>query len=91
MKYKIEEHEKQLDINVEDAGDKKEKLLQAFQQCQQGRCSCPTDEYKKLASLEIEDNENGLKLHIKSKPGTKIDATEINQCMEHTNTKIENE
>lgn len=89
MKYKIEESKDRLDISVNDTDNKKEKLLEAFQECQQGRCSCPTEEYKKLDSLEIEENEEGIKLHLKSKPGTKMNPSEIQKCMEYTTKKVE--
>lgn len=62
--------------------DKKEKLLQAFQECQEGRCSCPTEEYKKLESLEIKHNDESIELHLKSKHGTKINKAEINKCLD---------
>lgn len=91
MKYKIEENKNSLDISVDDMNDKKEELLEAFQECQQGRCSCPTAEYKKLDSLEIDSNEKGIQLHLKSKDGTKIDKGEINKCLEHTAKKIDKE
>ena len=91
MKYKIVENKSQLDICVNDVDDKKDKLLEAFQDCQQGRCSCPTEEYKKLDSLEIEDNEQGIQLHLKSKDGLKIDKDKINKCLEYTAKRINKE
>lgn len=91
MKYKIDENENGLDISVADVKDKKEKLLQAFKECQEGRCSCPTEEYKKLDSLEIDHNDEGIQLSLKSKPGEKIDKTEINRCLEYTAKRVEKE
>ena len=72
MKYNIEQKEYNLDINIDDMSGNRDKLLEAFQECQQGRCSCPTEEYKKLDSLEIEYNEEGIQLHLKSKDGVKL-------------------
>jgi hypothetical protein len=88
MKYSIDENKNGLDIKVDVAKDKKEKLLQAFQECQEGRCSCPTEEYKKLDSLEIDNNDEGIQLHLKSKQGMKIDKEEINRCLEYTTERI---
>ena len=89
MKYSIEENENNLDISVDDVKDKKEKLLQAFQECQQGRCSCPTEEYKKLESLDIKQSEQGMQLHLKAKDGTILDKAEINRCLEYTTKRVE--
>ncbi len=89
MKYKIDINEFGIDIHINDVKEKKEQLLEAFQDCQQGKCSCPTDEYKKLDSLEIDDNDQQISLHLKSKIGSNIDIDieEIKKCMAYTTTK----
>ena len=88
MKYRIDEKENGLDISIDDIEGKKEKLLNAFQECQEGRCSCPTEEYKKLDSLEIENNDEGIQLHLKIKDGVKINKDEINKCLQFTKERI---
>ena len=65
MKYKIESTENEVSIEVSETRGKQEKLLEAFQECQEGRCTCPTQEYSKLDSLEIETNEDIIKLKLK--------------------------
>lgn len=88
MKYKIDEKENGLDICFDDVKDIKEKLLKVFRACQEGLCPCPTEENKKLESLEIEHNEESIRLRLKSKHGTKINKTEINRCLEYTLGKL---
>jgi hypothetical protein len=46
MKYKIDQNETGIDISVTDASNDRQKLMEAFRECQEGRCSCPTEEYK---------------------------------------------
>ena len=88
MKYRINETDNGLDISVNDINDKKDKLLEAFQECQEGSCSCPTEEYKKLDSLEIEHSNGNIELHLKSKEGLTIDKAEINECLEYTKKRV---
>ena len=88
MKYDIKENGDGLEIEVSDVTDKKEQLLQSFQQCSEGKCSCRTDEYKKLESLEIEQSVDGVKLKLKSKNGEKFDISEINKCLIQTEKNI---
>ncbi len=88
MKYKIDEKENGIGISVTDVKGRKDELLEAFRECQEGRCSCPTDEYKKLDSLEIEQNEEGIRLHLKSRRGEKIDKSEIEKCLDHTGERV---
>lgn len=90
MKYKIDEKETGIDISVTDAMNDKQKLLDAFRECQEGRCSCPTNEYKKLASLEVAHDETGIKLRLKSKEGEVIDKSEIERCMAYTSERVKN-
>jgi hypothetical protein len=84
MKYNIDENEAGIAIRIDDVKGKKDKLLQAFKECQEGRCSCPTEEYKKLDSLKIEHGDETIELHLTAKQGTKIDKAEINKCLDYT-------
>ncbi|MDC1287900.1 hypothetical protein N8198_08435 [Gammaproteobacteria bacterium] len=88
MKYKVESTENEVRIEVSGTRGKQKKLLEAFQECQEGRCTCPTREYSKLDSLEIETGEDTIKLKLKSKPDVKFDDSEISKCLEHTKRKV---
>ena len=87
MKYRIEPKPEELDIEVTELEGKRERLLEAFQECQEGRCSCPTDEYEKLDSMEIEQEEDKIVLRLKSKPHTTFDQAEIDKCLQHVKNK----
>ncbi len=91
MKYKVEPNENEVNIEVTETNGKQEKLLEAFQECQEGRCNCPTQEYSKLDCLEIDNDEDTIRLKLKSKPGEKLDEMEISKCLEHTKGKVMNE
>ncbi|MEJ2361761.1 MAG: hypothetical protein P8Z75_10090 [Gammaproteobacteria bacterium] len=88
MKYRIESNESGLDIKISEANDK-QKLMQAFQECQEGRCSCPTQEYTKLGSLEIENDENLIYLKLRAKSNEQFDEAEISKCLEYTRGQVE--
>jgi len=88
MKYTVNEHDNGIDISVEDVKREKSGLLEAFQECQEGRCSCPTEEYKKLESLEIEDDGRNVLLHLKSKHGSKINKSDIEKCLDYTSQNV---
>lgn len=88
MKYKIESADNEVNIEVTETKGKQEKLLQAFQECQEGRCTCPTQEYSKLDSLEIEGDEDTIRLKLKSKSNVKFDESEIGKCLEYTKGKV---
>ena len=89
MKYKMSETEKGLNIIIEVSNDNNAKLLTELNNCQQGKCSCPTEEYKKLESLTIENYENKISLILKPKADQILDINEINKCLNYTSNKIE--
>jgi len=91
MKYKIESTENEVNVEVTETKGRQKKLLQAFQECQEGRCTCPTQEYSKLDSLEITSDEDTIKLKLKSKSDVKIDESEIGKCLEYTKGKVMDE
>ena len=91
MKYKVEEKDNGINIEVSESSGKQDKLLESFQECQEGRCTCPTQEYSKLESLEIEKDEDTIRLRLKSKPGSEFDKAAINKCLEYTKNRITSE
>ena len=88
MQYKIDENCNGIDISVSDAHNDKQKLLEAFRECQEGRCSCPTEEYRKLASLEVAQEGEEIQLRLKSKDGEVIDKSEIEKCLGYTAEQV---
>ena len=88
MKYEIESNTEGIAIEVSEIEGKGKRLLKAFQECQEGRCSCPTDEYSKLDSLKIEQSEGKLSLQLKAKKGQKFNTTDIEKCLDHTDKQV---
>ena len=88
MKYKVESNDNEVNIEVSETKGKQKKLLEAFQECQEGRCTCPTQEDSKLDSLEIVNDEDTIRLKLKSKPDERFDETEIGKCLEYTKGKV---
>jgi hypothetical protein len=88
MKYQITKKPDDLEIEVVGIEGKEKQLLEAFKKCQEGRCSCPTQEYQKLGSLQVEQADGKISLGLKSKEGTKFDQVEIEKCLEHTKEKV---
>ena len=88
MKSKIDSNKQGVDINITDVQGHKQELLESFQACQEGKCSCPTREYTKVESIDIENSEDSIQLKIKAKIGKTIDRSEIEKCLQHTAKKI---
>ncbi len=88
MKYQISKKPDGLEVKVAGIEGKEEQLLAAFKECQEGRCSCPTQEYQKLGSLLVEQTAGKISLRLKSKEGTQFNQGEIERCLEHTQAQI---
>ena len=63
-------------------------LLKNFQLFQQGKCDCPSDEYKKLEDLDIKSSENEMVLKLKSKTNQTFDKNEVEKCVDYVVEKI---
>jgi len=88
MKYKIESSQNKLNILIKSKADEQETLLSNFELCQKGKCSCPTDEYKKLQSFNISALDDELMLNLEAKPNQVFDIHEIKKCLDFTSSKL---
>ncbi|OOZ36552.1 hypothetical protein [Solemya velesiana gill symbiont] len=88
MKYKITDQADRIDIDLTECEEEKEQLLEALQACREGRCSCPTQEYEKVDTLDIDVSKNEIHLEIKAKKGESIDKDEIEKCLEYTRDSV---
>lgn len=88
MEARIGSTDNGIQIDVTDLNGKKEQLLEAFQECSEGRCTCPTQEYQKVRSLAVVDSDDTIQISIKAKEGKEIDAAEIEKCLEYTKQQI---
>jgi hypothetical protein len=87
-RYRVHEAKSTVLIEVTDVGEAKERLLEAFGECQNGQCSCPTNEYDKLESLKVESGEDVIRMRLEPKPGEKFDASQIAACLDYTTAAI---
>ncbi len=88
MEAKIKSTETGIQIDVTDLEGKKDQLLEAFQECSEGRCTCPTQEYEKVEALEVIDSGDAIELSIKAKEDQQIDTAEIEKCLEYTKKRV---
>lgn len=88
-RYAIDQSADGLTIELVETGSSSEQLLAAFQECQEGRCDCPTDEYQKVSSLTVasEGATGAITVRLVPKPGQRFDESEIDACLQHTVAK----
>lgn len=77
-----------ISIHVAGTAGSEAQLLAAFQECQAGRCTCPTQEYEKLAALEIVQSGDTIDLKLVARDGAQFDPAEIERCLIHTERRI---
>ena len=86
-RYRIEERGASVASELTQVAGQQDQLLQAFGECQAGQCSCPTDEYQKLATMAVEPGDDVLRLRLDAKPGERFDVSEIAACLDYTAAK----
>ena len=80
MEIKSAQTGSSLVVNIDDVSDKTA-ILETIQGCADGSCACSTDEYQKVASMEITPGSNSIQLNIEVKPGEIIDPNCISECL----------
>lgn len=88
MKYKIAEKPGGIEIGVSGVEGKEKQLLEVFRECQEGRCTCPTQEYAKLDALELDQSAGTINLRLRARKGLEFDQAEIERCLEHTEDRV---
>ncbi len=88
VKTQITATQNGVEVDITDVQGKEEQLLEAFHECSEGRCTCPTEEYKKMESLEVTDSDDAIQLSLKAKEGEQIDTKEIEKCLDYTRKRI---
>ncbi len=75
-----------MDIELTEVAGQQAELLEAFGACQAGTCSCPTEEYAKVATMEVAPAPDRVAIHLRAKPGERFDTSDIAACLEYTVT-----
>jgi hypothetical protein len=87
-RYRIDEDEGVVSIELTDLAGRQDEMLEAFRECQEGRCTCPTEEYRKVASMDVDADRDRIAIRLSSKPGERLDSSEIDTCLDHTVGKV---
>ena len=88
-RYRIRNEHSALSIDLTEVGGRQDEFLSAFAECWSGQRSCPTDQFEKLASMDVHQSEDQIALRLNSKHGTRLDSSDIAACVDHTVNKIE--
>lgn len=87
-RYRLTEEPKStVSIDITEVAGGQDRLLGAFAACQAGQCSCPTDEYKKLDSMDIQTSGDQIRLRLEPKEGERFNLSEIAACLDYTTAK----
>lgn len=83
-RWQIHERPAGLKITIEDLEGPLEPVLQALGECQAGRCSCPTDEYRKLESMDVSESDGLISIELSARSGERLERGEVERCLRHT-------
>jgi hypothetical protein len=87
-RFRMNQGSDALAIELTDVGGRQDELLEAFGECQSGHCTCPTDEYGKVAEMDVVATDDTVSLRLEPKPGEQFDTDDISACLDHTIAKV---
>ena len=82
--YTIDADGASIAIEITGVEGRQDALLEAFGECQQGRCSCPTNEYEKVEAMEVRSTEDRIAIRLGAKPGMSFETAQIEACLDYT-------
>jgi hypothetical protein len=91
MKFRILSKPEGVDIAFDQVQGRQQRLLAELQACQEGRCTCPTQEYDKLESMQVTQQPDGVRVELKTKPGEHLKTSDLEACVQHTVRAAEKE
>ena len=84
VKFKVFDSGEGLQIKIDELAGKQSAVLNALQECAEGRCTCPTSQYEKLQSVEMTPGRDEIRVALIPKAGEVIDRQAIEKCLEYT-------
>ena len=91
MRYEITEHDSDVEVRVQDTAGRTSQVLTSMQDCQQGQCGCPTDQYDRLAGMDVAATDNEVTVRLRPKTGERFDSDELRACLDYTIAQAEQE
>lgn len=89
MRYHVNERTDRVEMRVTETGDRTPQLLASMQECQDGRCECPTDQYDLLEAMDVQVGDDDITVTLRPRPGQRLDVGELKTCLHYTVTKAE--
>ncbi len=89
MRYGITERGEDVEIRLRQTGGHTPRLLASFQDCQQGRCGCPTDQYDRLENMTVHTGADDLAIQLRPRAGERLDIGQLQECLDYTIAEAE--
>lgn len=84
VRYEITEHEPEVEVHIHQTGERTPQLMASLQDCQQGRCGCPTDQYDRLEDMTIHTDLDQLTIRLRPRTGQHLDTEQLQNCLDYT-------
>jgi hypothetical protein len=83
-RYRIDDEDASVFIEVTGVAGQEQELLEAFGECQAGQCSCPAGEYQKLASMDVQHTGDVIRIRLEPTAGQVLNTRQIAACLDYT-------
>lgn len=80
MEIKAKQNNSHLVVELKNISDKDD-VIEMLQSCAEGACSCSSDEYTKVETMQILSGPSSIQLNISVKAGEVIDVNCISECL----------
>ena len=91
MEYTIGQTGDEVTIDLSGTAGRTPQVLEALHECREGRCACPTDQYERLAGMDIATTDDEIRVTLRPREGATLDTDAVRSCVEYTVQQAERE
>ena len=89
MRYRITEHDADIEIHVHETGEHSRQLFASLQACQEGRCGCPTDQYDRLEDMAVQTDLDEVTIRLHPRAGQRFAPEQLQVCLDYTLAQVD--
>lgn len=81
MDYMVRSRGDDLEIDIPEPGTARAAIVDTLQQCCAGTCECPTEEVRKVSTIDVDPAVGTLSMTLHPQPGQHLDVVEIDRAV----------
>lgn len=84
MRFTLKERKDHIQVRLSDVGNSANSFLKEFHTCRSGECTCNSEHFEDLESMEIQKTGSRLILNLYPKDGSSLQISQLRSLLDHS-------